>query len=276
MDKRDSLTDEVNILLDLTVHESDYLPKILSTGKHENLNFFVMPLYGVSIAGIRKKEESNKFSLITSLMLGMQMLRAIREIHKFGYIHRDIKPGNFLFGTEKLGNARTLLIIDFGLSKKYLSPEGNLIPKADYARWVGSRRYMSINTHLRKDQGRRDDLISLLYVIVELHLGNLPWYHIKGLKNMDQVLEVKRAFDNEKLLEGFPEEFYQILNHIKTLKFSSEPDYDYIHKIMLKLFKKNGGSSRTRYDWEGENYIIDNRPFLNDNTESQTSSQQES
>jgi serine/threonine protein kinase len=33
-----------------------------------------------------------KFSMRTTLQLGLQMLKAIEAIHKLGYLHRDIKP----------------------------------------------------------------------------------------------------------------------------------------------------------------------------------------
>jgi serine/threonine protein kinase len=41
----------------------------------------------------------------------------MRTLHERGYLHRDIKPDNFLFGYGK--KSSTLFVVDFGLAKKY-------------------------------------------------------------------------------------------------------------------------------------------------------------
>jgi hypothetical protein len=35
-------------------------------------------------------------------------------------------------------------------------------------------------TPFQKDQGRRDDLWSMFYVLIELRMGILPWSHLVG------------------------------------------------------------------------------------------------
>ena len=56
-----------------------------------------------------------KFSLKTVIMLALQMIARIQYIHGRSFIHRDIKPDNFLMGTGRRGS--TVHVIDFGLSK---------------------------------------------------------------------------------------------------------------------------------------------------------------
>jgi serine/threonine protein kinase len=46
------------------------------------------------------------------------MLDRIEFLHNKQFLHRDIKPDNFLMGKDK--NASVVYIIDMGLSKKYI------------------------------------------------------------------------------------------------------------------------------------------------------------
>lgn len=55
-----------------------------------------------------------KFNLKTVLLIAEQTISRIQHIHKKGFIHRDIKPDNFLMGLGKKGN--TIHTIDFGLA----------------------------------------------------------------------------------------------------------------------------------------------------------------
>ncbi|GLT55955.1 hypothetical protein SLA2020_290340 [Shorea laevis] len=51
------------------------------------------------------------------LMLNDQMLNRIEFVHSKLFLHRDIKPDNFLMGLGRHANG--VYIIDFGLAKKY-------------------------------------------------------------------------------------------------------------------------------------------------------------
>jgi hypothetical protein len=144
-------------------------------------------------------------------------------------------------------------MIDYGLSREHLDPAtGEPKPKRGQARWVGSRRYMSLNTHMRREQGRRDDLWSLLYVIIELRTGTLPWAHLRGVENLDRIRDIKLQYNNEKLVRGLPLEFLKFVTYVKTLRYESTPDYDFLDGLMLSLLQKNNGSDSTPFDWETE------------------------
>lgn len=94
-------------------------------------------------------------------------------MHHRHFLHRDIKPDNFLIGSAKRANK--VFIIDFGLAKRYLQRDGTHIPYRDSKNLTGTARYASINTHLGIEQGRRDDLESLGYVLMYFLRGSLPW-----------------------------------------------------------------------------------------------------
>jgi serine/threonine protein kinase len=70
---------------------------------------------------------SKRFSLPTIINFGIQSLEALRKLHDEGFIHRDIKMGNFMIGRGSEG-AKIIYLIDFGLIKRYLSRDGDLLP----------------------------------------------------------------------------------------------------------------------------------------------------
>ena len=99
--------------------------------------------------------------------LSYQMLQILEHIHKKYYIHRDIKPDNFLMGIGP--NNKFLYIIDLGFAKPYrdLSTLAH-IPMTKGQGITGTSRFASINTLSGYTQSRRDDLESLAYVIIYL------------------------------------------------------------------------------------------------------------
>lgn len=82
----------------------------------------------------------------TYFLTSLQISR-IEYIHSKNFIHRDVKPDNFLMGLGKKGNL--VYIIDFGLAKKYRDARTHQhIPYRENKNLTGTARYASINTHL--------------------------------------------------------------------------------------------------------------------------------
>ncbi len=79
-------------------------------------------------------------------MLADQMIQRIEYVHSKNFLHRDIKPDNFLMGTNKKNNK--VYLIDFGLAKRYISKEGEHIPYKENKNLTGTARYASVNTHI--------------------------------------------------------------------------------------------------------------------------------
>lgn len=109
-------------------------------------NVMVMDLLGKSLEDLFN-DCGRRFNLKTVLMLADQMICRIEMTHTRGFIHRDIKPDNFLMGR---GSRRHLVyLIDFGLAKQYRDPRTHMhMPFRDGKSLTGTARYAAINTHL--------------------------------------------------------------------------------------------------------------------------------
>lgn len=226
------------------------LPKLHWRGVEGDFNAMVTDLLGPSLDDLFNFC-SQKFSLKTVLMLALQMLSRIEHIHSRSFIHRDIKPDNFLMGVKE--NSSMVYVIDFGLSKKYRDPKTHEhIPHREKKSLTGTARYVSINTHLGFEQSRRDDLESLGYVLMYFNIGSLPWQGLRAankVKKYKLISEKKMSTPVEQLCKGFPEEFATYLNYVRALRFDEKPNYEYLKKLFKDLFIREGFQYDNVFDW---------------------------
>jgi serine/threonine protein kinase len=96
----------------------------------------VMTLLGASLSELRRHSTEQCFSLSTALRASLQILDAIQSVHSIGFLHRDIKPSNFAIG---MSNVRQIVILDFGLARKYTDDEHRVRPARAEAGFRGRR-----------------------------------------------------------------------------------------------------------------------------------------
>ncbi|KAH7331298.1 hypothetical protein KP509_20G025100 [Ceratopteris richardii] len=219
-------------------------------GREGDYNALVLELLGPSLEDLFVFC-GNKFSLKTVLMLADQLISRLEYMHSRCFIHRDIKPDNFLMGVGK--QTSTVYIIDFGLAKKYRSPvTGEHIPFREAKNLVGTARYVSINAHYGREQSRRDDLESLGYLLMHFLRGNLPWQGMRAAQKKwkdEMVFKKKLETPVEVLCEGHPSEFATYLNYCRSLGFEDKPDYNYLRKLFSDLFTNQGFRTDNIFDW---------------------------
>uniref|UniRef100_A0A1I8HSL1 Protein kinase domain-containing protein n=1 Tax=Macrostomum lignano TaxID=282301 RepID=A0A1I8HSL1_9PLAT len=210
------------------------LPQVFYFGPTHKYNALVLELLGPSLEDLFDTC-SRRFTLKTVCMIAIQL------------------PENFLIGRQSTRKQHLVHIIDFGLAKEYRDREtGRHIPYREHKSLTGTARYMSINTHLGKEQSRRDDLEALGHMFMYFLRGSLPWQGLKAdnLKERYQKIgDTKRATPVEVLCDGFPEELAMYLRYARQLDFFETPDYNYARGLFLKLMEQRGWQCDWDFDW---------------------------
>lgn len=107
-------------------------------------------------------------------MLVTQLIERFRYIHNRTFVHRDIKPDNFLMGLKE--NSHIVNIVDFGLAKRFFDTRTRQhIPFRTDKSLTGTARYASIHAHMGEELARRDDLEAVGFVMLYFYKGLLPW-----------------------------------------------------------------------------------------------------
>ncbi|EAY15812.1 CK1 family protein kinase [Trichomonas vaginalis G3] len=220
-------------------------PVLVKSGYYRKNMYIIMELLGMNLASIRKLLDGKKFSLYTSLVVASQTINILEIFHNKGFVHRDVKPSNFLV---KQKNVSELCLIDFGLSKRYIDPNtGKPHPKSDKVRFVGTSRYASINALKDNDVSVCDDLISWFYMIVEQYVGQLPW---SSITDKELILAMKIRTPVEELCSDLPQEMINIYKYLETLQYDDVVDYTFIHSQILEAIKNLNESNSKLLDWE--------------------------
>ncbi|KAK6941488.1 Protein kinase domain [Dillenia turbinata] len=226
------------------------IPGIKWAGTDGEDNVLVLDLLGPSLEDLFVYC-GRKFSLKTVLMLADQMITRIEYVHAKGFLHRDIKPDNFLMGLGRKANQ--VYIIDFGLAKRYRDPTTNRhIPYRENKNLTGTARYASCNTHLGIEQSRRDDLESLGYVLLYFLRGSLPWQGLKAAtkkQKYDKICEKKLSTPIEVLCKSHPVEFASYFHYCHSLTFDQRPDYGFLKRLFRDLFSREGYEFDYIFDW---------------------------
>uniref|UniRef100_A0A1I8JMZ3 non-specific serine/threonine protein kinase n=1 Tax=Macrostomum lignano TaxID=282301 RepID=A0A1I8JMZ3_9PLAT len=222
------------------------IPHVRWFGVEKDYNVLVMDLLGPSLEDLFSFC-SRRFTMKTVLMLADQMINRIEYVHNKNFIHRDIKPDNFLMGIGR--HCNKVFIIDFGLAKKFRdSRSGKHIPYREDKNLTGTARYASINAHLGIEQSRRDDMEALGYVLMYFNRGSLPWQGLQAntKKQKYQKISEKKI---RVLCKGFPAEFTMYLNYCRGLRFEEAPDYMYLRQLFRILFRTLNHQFDYTFDW---------------------------
>ena len=224
------------------------LPEVKTFGKTKDLNILIQTLLGPSLSSLSERYLIN-FTIKDICLLSIQMIERLEYIHSKRFIHRDIKPQNFLMGVK---DPETVYLIDFGLAKKFMSKKGKHIKFNINNNITGTPRYCSINALRGAEQSRRDDLESLFYVIMYFFRGNLPWQNLKiksRQQRFNKINEIKKNYDYKLLCKNLPRELYNLGIYIKHLKFEETPNYVFIKKCFNSILENIYEKNDNKFSW---------------------------
>lgn len=233
------------------------IPNIYWFGKQDDYTIMVMDLLGINLEALNSQinrlikkypdtyTEHMKQKIILKVLF--EMIIIIENLHRQGYIHKDIKPQNVLIENDyniKDGllksNPPNIYIVDFGLTEQLYNNDGEHITQRKTGSFAGTIKYMSKNTHDGLQQSRLDDLESYMYLMLHLFDVVLPWsslHESDKKKRIRKIKKMKNEIDYRKICEDakLPNEVLQIINYINSLHFYSIPDYMYVKSLLYKM-----------------------------------------
>lgn len=140
--------------------------------------------------------------------------------------------------------SNTVHMIDFGLTRSVIDPKTNKhIPFIVGKNLIGTCRYVSINAHKGFELSRRDDLISVGYVIINIMKGSLPWQDIATSKpsaRYSRVGLMKGQYSHEELCHGCPKQFKTYMDYVTNLAFEQQADFGLLKDLIKEAALESG------------------------------------
>ena len=141
-------------------------PRLLADGimNEKKLKYVVIPKYDIDLEHLfvaRKR----KFQLSTIINMGLQIIERLEVMHNCGLFHNDMKPQNLMSNLD----CNNIILIDFGLTINFHAPQ-----KGKYV-FKGTPFFASNNALMRGVPGAKDDLESIIYILIYFYHGKLPW-----------------------------------------------------------------------------------------------------
>jgi len=205
-----------------------------------------MDFLGKNLRELAKDEPGSKFSERTTYLLTIMILRSLKCVHDLGYVHRDLKPDNFLIGCTTATRS-FVYIVDLGIADTYRDVYGK--HKSDN-KWAGNvcgtPYYMSPNAQEGSNQSRKDDLWSLSYMMMHLHTADLPWASVdkevdrkeKDFRDVRSAAYLKlKKNPIEQVFKSMPQPFHEYMHKVSVMTFEEEPDYDGLISIFEEALR---------------------------------------
>ncbi|KAI1713906.1 protein kinase domain-containing protein [Ditylenchus destructor] len=227
-----------------------------------SFNFFVTPLGGCNLKDLRLRLSSGEFMPNDAVRICLQTLQAIHDVHLCHFIHRNIRPGNFILDLEK---KNIVYLVNFGFAFRYYpnkTKSKSILPKLRSL----NRRFQPRTFHTRSEYGRLGDIESWIYLCFWLFDSKcLPWTDLTdgndGERNGRDVCYRKNLFFTgfydklmmEKTEQYFPSALWAIRNRVNVESVALNPgpvNYSYFGEAIISMQREIKINGDEPYEWE--------------------------
>jgi len=196
----------------------------------DNTSYMVLNIFKLNLKDYKDRFFNSQYYIERSIYLIIKVIDIMKDIHNLGIVHRDLKPPNICLNTNL-----EPYIIDFGMAKKIIFDKKHIEERA-IKNIIGSPNYISLNVINLIEPSRRDDIESIIYIIIYMILDNKD-YKIytdsillvqKNISRISDMLSIYSNVNKNKIIE--------ILSYLRKLKFTQKPNYEYIKNILSTLY----------------------------------------
>ena len=205
--------------------EIEGIPRLKWFGNDDSNNYLITNLLDCDLSTMKKKHKRLSIPMIQNI--GEQMIRRLEILHNKGLVHRDIKPSNFLFGSNN--SQHILHLIDFGFCKRYMYEKH--IEFQQTSDIIGTAHFISLNVHKKNEPSRRDDLESVIYILLYL-LDLIYW---DKLDNSFETISTIYRLKENLIYEDIPNNLKEMLLYVRELEFDETPKY----ALLIHLLKND-------------------------------------
>ena len=135
--------------------------------------YYIMPKYQVNLEEYMKDLKGVKRAM-TILEVAIQLLPIFQLVHKSNRTFNDLKPENIMVDKKYASHGIKVHLVDFGFADKFISDHTgkHIDEKEALDMFQGNLMYASLDQMSFYRTSRRDDLLSLFYLIVHLLNNN--------------------------------------------------------------------------------------------------------
>jgi hypothetical protein len=155
--------------------------------------YYIVMEYVKGRSGAQLLQEHGRLSIETSLHLADGACRALAHAHRHGVIHRDVKPGNLMFGDD--GQVK---LTDFGIAWA-----GDSLAVTQHGAVLGTVAYLAPEQASGEKASPLADVYGLGVVIFQLMTGRLPFAG-QSLSELVLAQRDQRPPPLDRLVGGVP------------------------------------------------------------------------
>lgn len=181
----------------------------------------------------------------------------LQRIHKAGYVYNDLKLDNLLMNyraadfnylrttDNNIFEEHSVNIIDFGFATRYLDKKTKVhFDKEEIDVFRGNMVFASVNQLKFYSTSRRDDLISLFYLLVFMFKScQMPGFDIHDKENKNKqftkIRDVKQSQRLGDLCFGNTKSLSRFMREVFSYRFKDTPRYDYLRGLLQDLISQD-------------------------------------